>query len=267
MIELLVIATLALWGLKSALMFRQLRRLHNHPRQVRLQKKLGKDTALTFVALMVSMAAYDYVLPDVPMWAIALGVTLTVWGKIVLWPFINLRNRDGWIAYGSDWNIPVYLDMKDEMANARAYGGFGHSFVLCTIGLKKTLSDAELKAVLAHEYGHIKHHHHLRLVGIVSLLYSFAIFALSPESLGALLIVLWLAKGMMEPFIGFMMRHFEYEADQTAAKLSGRRIFTQSLEKIWQFNKNEIADDPCFAIWFNAHPKPEERLIRLQEGG
>ncbi|MBN1102676.1 MAG: M48 family metalloprotease [Deltaproteobacteria bacterium] len=146
-----------------------------------------------------------------------------------------------------------------------------YRYILVTDALMEALSVEELKAVLAHEMGHAKHHHMIFylvfLVGYVVLSsgildLSFQLLAVQPffgkmletgEPQGADLFYLALSLPLLASMVvyfryvmGFFMRHFERQADLfSAVAMGGPRETISSLEKI-AFLSGKIRDLPSW---------------------
>jgi Zn-dependent protease with chaperone function len=140
-----------------------------------------------------------------------------------------------------------------------------YRYILVTDSLLEMLTEEELKAVLAHEMGHAKHHHLLFyvlfLIGYLVLAFGlfdiyfyflasrpfFMQFLSSSHAEGNTLFSFALSLPMLVTLIiyfryvmGFFMRHFERQADLYSAKIMGTPEYTiDSLEKIaWLSGKS-----------------------------
>lgn len=132
----------------------------------------------------------------------------------------------------------------------------GYRYIMITDSLMNILTPSELNAVMAHEAGHAKFKHQVKLsllfigffilvMGLIdsdyySIFIGYLISKVSsrsmPENLQMLLFVLPVVLGLIIYFrfiMGFFMRHFEREADTYAAvTLNDPEPIINSLEKI-----------------------------------
>lgn len=188
----------------------------------------------------------------------------------------------------------VYL-IPQETPNAFATGrGPGNAVVAVTSGIMRILSADELKGVLAHEIGHVKHRDILIqsvagvLAGVIMLVANIikwgAIFGMGRDSEegGNPLVALGLA--IIAPIAALMIqmaisRSREYYADRAGAELSGNPEYLASaLQKLSDHTKRapmrqgSPATAHMFIVnpfaggmanMFSTHPPVEERIKRL----
>jgi len=200
-------------------------------------------------------------------------------------------------------NMPMpRLYMTPEMqANAFATGRDPqHAAVAVTQGIMKTLSSDELKAVIAHELGHIQNRDILIssiaavIASSVGFLANMAMFAPGrsdeENSGGGLGIVGAIAVSLLAPLVGSVIqmaisRSREFEADAWAKRAIGSGMpLANALKRI----QLSVTDDPATQLnpayssmyianpfgnvggnmvrLFSTHPPVEDRIKRLLQG-
>jgi heat shock protein HtpX len=196
--------------------------------------------------------------------------------------------------------MPVVAIAPSEQPNAFATGrNAKNAVVCCTAGILKLVSKEELEGVMAHELAHIKHRHMLvgtiaaTMAGAISMVGSIvkwgAIFGgfgrsddgdSNPVALLAMAIVAPIAAMIIQFAIS---RQNEFQADETAARLTGRpRNLATALQRLDAYahkipmqvnpaaaqlaiiNPLSALRGPGLMKWFSTHPPTEERVARLQ---
>jgi len=188
----------------------------------------------------------------------------------------------------------VYL-IEEDAPNAFATGrNPEHAAVAATTGILRTLTDRELRGVMAHELAHVRHRDIListisaTMAGAISMLANFAMFFGGRDSEGrstnpivGLLVALLapIAAGLIQMAIS---RAREFEADRGGAEISGDpRALASALDKLERYAHGiplETAErNPATAQMmivnplsgsglrglFSTHPTTEERVERL----
>jgi heat shock protein HtpX len=187
----------------------------------------------------------------------------------------------------------VYL-INEDAPNAFATGrNPEHAAVAATTGILRTLSEREMRGVMAHELAHVKHRDIListvsaTMAGAISMLANFAMFFGGRDSQGrsnpiAGLLVMLLAPLAASLIQMAISRAREFEADRGGAEISGDpRSLASALEKIQGYVQGtpmlpaerhpETAQmmiiNPLSAGGlrglFSTHPSTEERVERL----
>ena len=188
----------------------------------------------------------------------------------------------------------VYL-INEDAPNAFATGrNPEHAAVAATTGILRTLSERELRGVMAHELAHVKHRDIListvsaTMAGAISMLANFAMFfggrnseGRSTNPLVGLLVMLLapLAASLIQMAIS---RSREFEADRGGAEISGEpQALASALQKIAGYAKtvpletterhpetaqmmimNPLSGGGLRGL-FSTHPPTEERVERL----
>jgi STE24 endopeptidase len=153
--------------------------------------------------------------------------------------------------------------------------------------LIESLDDEELEAVLAHELGHFKCKHVIKMLIATSIttLISFAI-------LGWLIGEHWFFNGLgvdyqthyanaaglllfalvspmftpfMQPISAYFQRKFEFEADDFAANNAQATKMISGLVKLYQENATTLTPDPLYSAFYYSHPPAAIRIAHLEE--
>lgn len=180
------------------------------------------------------------------------------------------------------------MDGSKRSAHANAYfTGFGAAKrVVFFDTLLGKLSADEVDAVLAHELGHFKHKHLLKMLAVVFAM-SLAGFALlgwlatqpwfytglgvrpnmqGPNDALALLLFLLAVPVFtffVSPLMAQMSRRNEFEADAFACSQANGRDLANALLKLYDDNASTLTPDPVFVKFYYSHPPASERLPRL----
>jgi len=236
----------------------------------------------------------------VPAWCVFIGFQLlvTILYPTVIAPMFNtfssledteLGERIQVMA--SDEGIPIdgifQMDASQRTRHSNAYfTGLGKAkrIVLFDSLLSAHTAD-EILAVLAHEIGHLKNHHiikNLLLMSIVSLLLFAAAAALIrwdtlyrsfgfigvEDYIGLFLLgMLWEPIGFfLTPLTMALSRHYEREADQYAIRVIGSPApLASALRQLAKDNLSNIHPHPLYVLLNYSHPPLVERLERLSE--
>ena len=180
-------------------------------------------------------------------------------------------NRVGlWVALqGSRPNLAWRFAVLDN-DNVNAFATPG-GYVFITRGLLAQLqSEAELAAVLGHEIAHVEKKHHLKAMkkdaGIKLLgrgVGHVAGGAGSAEDRERLSKVAGVAKGL---YARGLDKEDEYDADRLGTVLAARAGYDPyGMVQVLQTLDSVNADSGKFALLFKTHPKPAERLARLDQ--
>lgn len=153
--------------------------------------------------------------------------------------------------------------------------------------LVNSLEHDELEAVLAHELGHFKRKHVMKMLatsasmsligfGLLGWLSGQAWFF---EGLGvtgvygtvtanatALLLFMLVApifSGFLQPIIAFVQRKYEFEADDFAASHTQAGHLISALVKLYRENASTLTPDPLYAAFHYSHPPAAIRIAHL----
>ncbi len=177
------------------------------------------------------------------------------------------------------------MDGSKRSGHGNAYfTGLGnHKRIVFYDTLINSLEDEELEAVLAHELGHFKRKHVIKML-IASSLMSFISFAI----LGWLINELWFYQGLgvqqssnavalllfmlvspvfttfMQPISAYFQRQFEFEADDFAAEHAQASRLISGLVKLYTENASTLTPDPLYSAFHYSHPPAAIRIAHLQ---
>jgi len=190
----------------------------------------------------------------------------------------------------------VYL-INEDAPNAFATGrNPNHAAVAATTGILRTLSERELRGVMAHELAHVKHRDIListisaTMAGAISMLANFAMFFSGRDDEGRpvnpivsilVMILAPIAASLIQMAIS---RAREFEADRGGAEISGDpQALASALQKIHRVAQglpletaerhpetaqmmimNPLSGGGLRGL-FSTHPSTEERVERLLE--
>ena len=194
-----------------------------------------------------------------------------------------LMDRAGFTAKGF-----FVMDGSRRSAHSNAFfTGFGSAKrVVFFDTLLKQLNGDEMEAVLAHELGHFKHRHILKMM-----LTSFAVSLAGLALLGWLSQQVWFYTGLgvipnlnggnsalalllfmlvlplftffVSPLSARRSRRFEFEADAYAVTHAQAPALSSALLKLYQDNASTLTPDPWYVAFYYSHPPASQRLARI----
>ncbi len=149
--------------------------------------------------------------------------------------------------------------------------------------LMASLEEEELEAVLAHELGHFKCKHTLKML-VATALMSLMGFALlgwlidkpwffqglgvsQPSNAAALLLFMLVSSTFsffMQPISAYCQRKFEFEADRFAAAHARAEKLVSGLVKLYEENASTLTPDPLYSAFHYSHPPAAIRIAHLQ---
>lgn len=149
--------------------------------------------------------------------------------------------------------------------------------------LVNSLDDEELEAILAHELGHFKCKHTIKMMvatAIMSLI-SFAILGwlidqpwfynglgvAQPSNAAALLLFMLVSSSFtffMQPISAYFQRKFEFEADDFASSHAKAEKLISSLVKLYEENASTLTPDPLYSAFHYSHPPAAIRIANLE---
>jgi STE24 endopeptidase len=184
------------------------------------------------------------------------------------------------------------MDGSKRSAHGNAYfSGFGaNKRIVFFDTLLSRLAPEEIEAVLAHELGHFKLKHIVKLIGVAFAL-SLAFLAL----LGWLKTQVWFYTGLgvlpllgqsndamalllfslvlpvftfpFSPLTSITSRKHEFEADAFAASHSDARDLVSALVKMYEDNASTLTPDPIHSAFYDSHPPASVRIRQLRLAG
>lgn len=195
---------------------------------------------------------------------------------------MHLANRTGFKAS----TIQV-MDGSKRSAHSNAFfTGFGKfRRIVLFDTLMEQLEERELESVLAHEIGHYKKGHVVKMLAVsgVTTFVTFAIigwlvkkpwfyesFGFSPSSgMVPALVLFMLLGGLLTfwfgPLTNLMSRKHEYEADAFAQEAMGEAdSLIASLRKMSEKNLSNLTPHPLFSAFYYSHPTLLEREKALR---
>lgn len=230
-------------------------------------------------------------------WLVWMGFTLTLTWAYPIWiaPLFNkfkplqddsLRTRLEALLQrcGFKSNGMFIMDGSRRSAHGNAYfTGFGaNKRIVFFDTLLDGLDGDEVEAVLAHELGHFKRRHVLKMLAVSALMSLFGLALLGWLSQQA-----WFYSGLgverMTPalalalfmfvlpvftvFIGPLMARFsrrhEFEADDFAAEQTDPRHLISGLVKMYRDNASTLTPDPLYSAFYHSHPPAPVRIAHL----
>lgn len=151
--------------------------------------------------------------------------------------------------------------------------------------LVDSLADEELEAVLAHELGHFKCKHVIKML-IASALMSLIGFAIlgwlieepwfysglgvaEPSKAAALMLFILVSPVFtvfMQPISSYFQRKFEFEADDFASEHAQASKLISGLVKLYSENASTLTPDPLYSAFHYSHPPAAIRISHLESG-
>src|SRR6058998_673522 len=225
---------------------------------------------------------------------IAPAVIMPLFNKFTPLPDGSLRERLFALGRRTDFptrSIEVMDGSKRSRHSNAFFTGFGRFRKIVLFDtLIAQLNEPELASVLAHEIGHYKKRHVLKLLGVsiagvfvafgaiawlarqqwfyrafgfehqagfaaANVVPAILLFALLAETLG-----FWFS-----PLIHIWSRRFEYEADAFARVAMGeKQSLIQALRKLTKNNLSNLTPHPLYSSFYYSHPTLLEREHALQ---
>jgi STE24 endopeptidase len=149
--------------------------------------------------------------------------------------------------------------------------------------LINSLEDEELEAILAHELGHFKCKHTIKLLvaNAVMTLISFAVLGWlidqqwfynglgveQPSHAAALLLFALVSSSFtffIEPIVAYFQRKFEFEADNFASSNAKAEKLISALVKLFEENASTLTPDPLYSAFHYSHPPAAIRIANLE---
>lgn len=225
---------------------------------------------------------------------VAPALIMPLFNKFTPLPEGTLRDRLFSLAKRTGFptrSIDVMDGSKRSRHSNAFFTGFG-SFrkIVLFDTLIAQLAEPELEAVLAHEIGHYKKRHVIKLLGVsvVSLLAAFAAIAwfarqdwfyrafgfepqssFSPAAIVPAMLLFALLVGTLSfwltPLINIWSRKFEYEADAFARRtMDEAESLIGALRKLNEKNLSNLTPHPLYSGFYYSHPTLLERERALR---
>ncbi len=150
--------------------------------------------------------------------------------------------------------------------------------------LVNSLEQEELEAVLAHELGHFKCKHVIKMLitSSVMTLISFAILGWlihqdwfftglgvnTPSNASALLLFMLVSPvftTFMQPISAYFQRKFEFEADDFATQHAQGSKMISGLVKLYEENASTLTPDPLYSAFHYSHPPAAIRIAHIEQ--
>src|SRR5438132_5469328 len=225
---------------------------------------------------------------------IAPAIIMPLFNKFTPLPEGTLRKRLFALAQRTDFptrSIEVMDGSKRSRHSNAFFTGFGRfRKIVLSDTLVAQLPEPELESVPAHEIGHYKKRHVLKLRGVsfAGVFVAFAVIAwlarqqwlyrafgfeyrggfAATNVVPAMLLFALLAGTIsfcVSPFVHIWSRHFEYEADAFArATMGDAQPLIQALRKLTEKNLSNLTPHPLYSGFYYSHPTLLERERALQ---
>ena len=223
--------------------------------------------------------------------AIAPSVIMPLFNKFTPLEDESLKTRVQALMHRAGFKAQGFFVMDGSRRSAHSnafFTGFGASKrVVFFDTLLKQLSSTEMEAVLAHELGHFKHRHILKMMAT-----SFTLSLLGLALLGWLAQQAWFYTGLgvmpsmtgsndalalvlfllvtpvftffVAPLSSWRSRQQEFEADAYACSQTNGADLASALLKLYQDNASTLTPDPWYVKFYYSHPPASLRLARMQ---
>ena len=230
-------------------------------------------------------------------WGLLTGISLLMSWVFPIWiaPLFNeftpleegdLKNRIQSLLEKSGFssNGIFVMDGSKRSGHGNAYfTGMGkNKRIVFFDTLVESLEGEELEAVLAHELGHFKCKHVIKML-IASTLISLSGFAV----LGWLAEQQWFYTGLgvseisnatalllfmlvspaftlfLQPISAYFQRRYEFEADNFAATITQPSALISGLVKLYRENASTLTPDPIYSAFHYSHPPAAIRIANL----
>ncbi|AEF99084.1 M48 family metallopeptidase [Methylomonas methanica] len=193
----------------------------------------------------------------------------------------NLLERCGFNSQGI-----FIMDGSRRSGHGNAYfTGLGNNKRIVFFDtLVNSLDEEELEAVLAHELGHFKCKHVIKMLiaSSVMTLISFAVLGwlitqdwffdglgVTNHSNAAALLLFMLVSPVftifMQPISAYFQRKFEFEADEFATRHAQGSKMISGLVKLYEENASTLTPDPIYSAFHYSHPPAAIRIAHIEE--
>lgn len=199
----------------------------------------------------------------------------------------ELKNRINNLAKNSGMKVEnIYkFDMSKNTKKANAaFTGLGKSKrIILGDTLLDDYSIDEIETVLAHEFGHYKEKHIIKLVGIGTVNSFLTLFLISSiykillpyfgftkvndiAALPLLVLLSMVISLILNPINSGISRKFEYSADRYAVNSTGKKEdFIRTLNKLTDQNLGDKEPHPIVEWFFYSHPSIKNRISAIEK--
>ena len=149
--------------------------------------------------------------------------------------------------------------------------------------LVESLDDEELEAVLAHELGHFKCKHVIKMLCATAVMTLISLAVLGwlidqqwfytglgvaePSNAAALLLFMLVSPVFTfftQPISTYFQRKFEFEADDFASNNAKASMLISGLVKLYKENASTLTPDPLYSAFYYSHPPAAIRIAHLE---
>ena len=231
-------------------------------------------------------------------WLVWMGFSLFVTWAYPIWiaPIFNrfkpledhaLRDRLEALLQrcGFRSNGMFVMDGSQRSSHGNAYfTGFGsNKRIVFFDTLLDGLEADEVEAVLAHELGHFKRRHVIKMLTISSLMSLLGLALLGwlaqqawfyselgvtratpAMALALFMLVLPAFTLFFSPLLSRLSRRHEFEADDFAAEQTDASHLISGLVKMYRDNASTLTPDPLYSAFYHSHPPAPIRIAHLQ---
>ncbi len=176
------------------------------------------------------------------------------------------------------------MDGSKRSSHGNAFfAGFGAAKRIVLFDtLVERLAPAEVEAVLAHELGHYKLHHIVKMIALSAALSLAGLWILgqvsgetwfyaglgvaTPSTAAALALFMLVVPEFtffLHPLLALYSRRREFEADAYATHHAEARELVQALVKLYKDNASTLTPDPLHSAFYDSHPPAAARIARL----
>lgn len=261
--------------------------------QLLLSLAIGMPLLALILWVMDSVGAYWWLLA----WAIVMGFSILMswafptfiaplFNKFTPLPDETLRKRIESLLERCGFHSQgiFVMDGSRRSGHGNAYfTGVGNSKRIVFFDtLLNSLGHDELEAVLAHELGHFKRRHVIKMLA-TSAAITLAGFALlgwlsgqgwfyqglgvsAVSNAAALLLFMLVAPvftTFLQPVIAHFQRRYEFEADDFAASHTRPGFLISALVKLYRENASTLTPDPLYSAFHYSHPPAAIRIANL----
>ena len=152
---------------------------------------------------------------------------------------------------------PRLVFFKDEVPQGISLGTKHGSIMALSTGVSSGMSDSQMRAVVAHELGHILGGHTTQSFWFLgALFFSKGLFGAFGLPVAMFLLLIYL----------YLLRSNEFEADRRAAVLVGRESMSAALVRLKSTTRSNKVNESRWVTWLSTHPAFSQRIERLKGG-